>query len=183
MFSKWFSKTGGQKSSGPEQNLSTSSPIHSRPLAYNWIKTGILAIGPIPKTQSHWKHLENDGFTKRFSCCYPNEHIYSPIPENWISKEVSLPDYRFQDELQADQLIYALDEAYSLVTKTNGPVYLHCFAGQQRSVLVAIGLVCRLDNMNLFDSLNYVRQCHKSARPMYSHLDLLERVLSSKQQD
>lgn len=180
MFSKWFPKPSGQKYPSDVQNTVTTSQLPSRPLPYNWIKTGILAIGPIPKSQSHWDQLENDGFKKRFSCCYPNEHIYTPIPEDWTTKEVSLPDHRFQDDLQADQLIYALDEAHAMVCETSGPVYLHCFAGQQRSVLIAIGLVCRLDNMNLFDSLNYVRQCHKSARPMYSHLDLLERILADK---
>lgn len=172
MFSHWFSKNKGFSSS----ELGTRSG--ESPLAYNWILTGRLAIGPMPKSIYQWKQLETEGFKKRFSCCYAEEHIFTPIPSNWISREVSLPDHRSQDLLTKGKLIHALQEVEEIYRDYPGPLYLHCFAGQERSVLVAIGLVCILERKDLYDSLAYVRHCHKQAKPLYTHLDLLEQVLT-----
>jgi len=182
MFSKWFPKSRNQKltSSSANNRIKQELIFSSFPLDFSWIKTDKLAIGAMPKSIEHWQQLESDNFSQRFSCCYPNEHIYAPIPSHWISQEVSLPDHRAQDILRADTLIRALQEAKSMMNQASGPLYIHCFAGQERSVLVAIGLICILDKMDLFDSLNYVRSCHKKARPIYSQLDLLDQLLKDK---
>lgn len=179
MFSKWFPRNKGHEfSSFPSKEAANENPsFNVSPLAYNWIKSGRLAIGPMPKSRQHWQQLENDNFNQRFSCCYPHEHIFSPIPSHWLSREVSLPDHRGQEDLKADTLIYALREAKSMIDEGVGPLYIHCFAGQERSVLIAIGLVCILDNKDLFDSLNHIRSCHQNARPIYSQLDLLDQLL------
>lgn len=153
------------------------------PLYYNWVITHKLAIGPIPRTSFHWKQLENDGFQNRFSCCYPNEHIFVTIPDTWNSREVSLPDHRAQNPLERETLISALLQAREMIRNNSTPLYLHCFAGQERSALMAIGLVCLLENKDLFDSIAFVRQCHKRAKPLYSHLDLLEQVLREMRQE
>lgn len=150
----------------------------SPPLSYSWIITNKLAIGPMPKSKLHWEQLEFDGFRNRFSCCFPQEHIFTPIPETWNSREFSLPDHREQNPLQKDDLLTALQQAEEMINLYPEPLYLHCFAGQERSALMAIGLVCRLEKKDLFDSISFVRQCHKRAKPLYSHLDVLEQVLT-----
>jgi hypothetical protein len=146
---------------------------------YSWVMTGSLAIGPIPRNEEDWTQLERDGIRKRFSCCYPEERVFAPIPENWESREVSLPDHRFQEELTPEKLIYALNEATNLLSLDDTPLYLHCFAGQERSALLAAGIVSLIANKDLFDALAYVRQCHPKAKPLYEHLDILERALKS----
>lgn len=151
------------------------------PLPYSWIKAGQLAIGPMPRSLFHWQQLESDGFSYRFSCCYPNEHQFSPIPSHWKSTEVSLPDHRSQNPLTSSLLINALDQATSIISTDSGPLYLHCFAGQERSALMAVGLVCLLEKRDLFESLEYVKRCHKISRPLYHHLDLLETVIKHYQ--
>ncbi|MFN6337614.1 MAG: hypothetical protein ACK41W_02635 [Cyanobacteriota bacterium] len=168
-----FSLFSNSKDSRQSKGGLTTYPA----LPYSWIKIGKLAIGPMPRSEFHWQQLESDGFLYRFSCCYPYEHIYAPIPANWKSNEVSLPDHRSQDLLTTEKLIFALNEAMALVSKAETPVYLHCFAGQERSVLIAVGITCILEKKDLFDSLNYVRECHKIAKPLYHHLDLLEQVV------
>jgi len=182
MFSKWFPKIGGQKATPSTSKYSSkqTSSLSLPPLSYNWIKTGRFAIGPMPRSKQHWLQLEADSFTQRFSCCYPYEHIFTPIPSHWISREVSLPDHRAQDILKPDTLIQALQEAKLMLIQSSKPLYIHCFAGQERSVLLAIGLVSILDKVDVFDSLDYVRSCHKNARPIYSQLDLLDQLLKDK---
>jgi hypothetical protein len=160
----------------PPGSISSSYRDHL-PLSYSWIINGKLAVGPIPKTSLHWRQLEDDGFSSRFSCCYPYEHIFPEIPHHWLSGQVSLPDHRGQEELSKEKLCGALQTCEELLTANASPLYLHCFAGQERSVLVAIGLVCILKKKDLFDSLNYVKQCHGNAKPLYNHLETLDQVL------
>ena len=179
MFSQFFN----QKRPGPASVNDTifvpkDSKSGDSPLFYNWIITNRLAIGPMPRTNSHWKQLEYDGFRNRFSCCYPNEHIFAPIPDTWNSREISLPDHRAQSQLEKETLAVALKQAEEMILTYSGPLYLHCFAGQERSALIAIGLVCIIEKKDLFDSLAFVKQCHNKAKPLYDHLDLLEKVLS-----
>jgi hypothetical protein len=147
------------------------------PLVYSWIITGKLGIGPIPRTSAHWTQLENDGFRSRFSCCYPQEQIYQPIPNYWKSEQFALPDHRSQEILTIDQLIVALNKAVAVLNQSDSALYLHCFAGQERSALMAVGIVSILQETDLFESLDFIRQCHKKARPLYSHLEILEQAL------
>lgn len=158
----------------------TQTNIYSNnttPFVYSWIITGQLGIGPIPRTSAHWTQLENDGFRSRFSCCYPQEQIFEPIPNYWKSEQFALPDHRSQEILTIDQLVVALNKAVSVLNQCDSSLYLHCFAGQERSALMAVGLVSILQGIDLFKSLDLVRQCHKKARPLYDHLDILEQAL------
>jgi hypothetical protein len=177
MFSKFFNRKKPAASLDQSVFQQKDSKGSDPPLIYSWIITNKLAIGPMPRTKSHWKQLEYDGFQNRFSCCYPNEHIFAPIPDHWNSREVSLPDHREQTHLEKATLILALQQAEDMILMNSEPVYLHCFAGQERSALIAIGLVSILEKKDLFDSIAFVKQCHKRAKPLYGQLDLLEQVL------
>ncbi|MFO0040152.1 MAG: hypothetical protein ACK522_14590 [Synechococcaceae cyanobacterium] len=146
------------------------------PLPYSWILTNLLAIGPMPRHPSHWQQLEQAGFRSRFSCCYPNEEQLSPIPDHWRSESVGLPDHREQEDLLAERLNEALDRAEGLL-RADAPVYLHCFAGRERSSLMAVGLTARQRGMDVFEALDWVRRCHPAASPIYGHLDVLDQVL------
>ncbi len=147
-----------------------------RPLPYSWILTNKLAVGPMPRIDRHWHQLEEAGFRSRFSCCYPQEDVFSPIPDHWLSESIGLPDHRNQEELQASVLKEALIVAEGLLTTTS-PLYLHCFAGRERSSLMAVGLAARERDMDVFTALDWVRRCHPMASPIYDHLSILEDVL------
>lgn len=172
----WFTK---RNSSGEVKPLNSRETLRYPSVIYGWIITGKLAIGSMPKSEEDWLLLENLGIQKRFSCCYPSENIYSPIPSHWQSLEVALPDHRLQEELTPDKLKKALDLALSFIGDENKsePVYLHCLAGQERSCLMAVGIVCLSTSKNVFEGLDWVRQCYKRAKPLYEHLELLEQVL------
>jgi hypothetical protein len=147
------------------------------PLPYSWVLSHQLAIGPMPRSTSHWRQLEEAGFRNRFSCCYPHENLFSPIPEHWGSQGVSLPDHRAQEDLAVERLRKALEMAEDMVN-ADAPVYLHCFAGRERSVLMAVGLTARIRKLDLLAALEWVRRCHPAASPLYPHLDVLEQVLT-----
>jgi hypothetical protein len=152
-----------------------------RPLPYSWIITSRLAIGPMPRSEFHWQQLEEAGFRGRFSCCYPEEEIFAPVPEHWLNDGFSLPDHRDQEDLQPEMLEQAIKTALNLLSQSQ-PIYMHCLAGKERSSLMATALVATINNKDLFDALEWVRRCHPSASPIYSHLDVLEQILKQNRQ-
>jgi hypothetical protein len=176
MLFDWFARQTAQQD-GKRGLIAHRNTKNGIAFNYTWIITGRLAIGPMPRYTEDWNLLKKNGISKRFSCCYAEEHIFSPIPAGWKSREVSLPDHRLQEGLTSEKLLFALNEAITLLNEDSSPVYLHCFAGQERSTLLATGIVSLTEKKDLFEGLAYVRQCYPRARPLYEHLDILEKVL------
>lgn len=160
-------------------NRTTATPAANHLQPYSWILTQQLAIGPMPRTASHWDVLEEAGLRSRFSCCYPEEEVFPPPSAHWQSGGVPLPDHRHQEILQQELLIKALDRAESMI-HIGAPLYLHCLAGRERSSLMAVGLTARLRGIDIFVALDWVRRCHPMASPLYEHLEILEQVLKKQ---
>ncbi|MCP9833681.1 hypothetical protein KBY95_05655 [Cyanobium sp. Aljojuca 7A6] len=80
--------------------------------------------------------------------------------------------------MQQARLALALARAKDLVDDA-APVYLHCMAGYERSPLLAVGLTARLRGFDMLAALAWVRRCHPMAMPIYTHLVMLESILSS----
>lgn len=157
--------------SSPEAQLSPP------PLPYSWILSNQLAIGPMPQASLHWDQLQQAGFQSRFSCCYAEEEQFgAQLPEGWNSSGVALPDHREQEPLEAERLILAIRTAHMLVLE-NSPTYLHCLAGRERSSLMAVALTSLIKELDIFESLDWVRRCHPRASPLYDQLELLDQVL------
>ncbi len=91
----------GRRKQAPQQE--------TLPLPYSWILTNQLAIGPMPRHPGHWQQLELAGFRSRFSCCYAQEEKLSPVPDQWRSTSVALPDHREQEPLTPERLKEHLD--------------------------------------------------------------------------
>lgn len=75
-------------------------------------------------------------------------------------------------ELLENALTAALD-----LYRAAPPLYLHCWAGMERSPLVAVGLLCKAESLDVFDALAQVRSQHPIAKPLISHLVILESIL------
>jgi protein-tyrosine phosphatase len=78
--------------------------------------------------------------------------------------------------MKPEQLARALFKAETLI-ESQPATYLHCFAGRERSPLVAVGLVARRQGVDVLTALDRVRLCHPSASPIFSDLDQLEQLL------
>ena len=172
----FFRKKRQTNSINQNKILSPEEALFSQPLLYSWILNRQLAIGPMPRRTFQWNQLEDVGFKTRFSCCYPHENIFAPIPIDWFSANIPLPDHRKQELLDIDRLTLALKTAEQLVI-TSAPVYLHCFAGQERSSLLAVGLTSKIKCIDVFSALEWVRRCHPMSAPNYEHLEMLEKIL------
>jgi hypothetical protein len=154
-----------------------AAPIPPLPQPFSWIRSGRLAIGAFPRAPEQWHSLETCGIQRVFSCCQSSEGVWSP-PPTWPARQLALPDHRVAAPLEEPllrQALALLEELYS--QEGSGALYLHCWAGQERSPLMAVALLCRSEGMPLLDALALVRRCHPQARPILAQLALLERVL------
>ena len=145
-------------------------------LSISWLRTRRLAIGPMPQIQQHWLALQQQGVQSIFSCCEVEEGPWLP-PQEWTQRRFPLPDHRQPDVMTSAMLDQAINAALDLYL-TGSPLYLHCWAGKERSPLVAIGLLCRAESLNLFEALAQVRSQHPIAKPLISHLLILESLLA-----
>ncbi len=149
-------------------------------LTFSWVLTDLLAVGPMPRSESHWRQLEDSGFHSRFSCCYSEEEAAAGLllPAGWRSDRIALPDHRHQEPMREGRLALALSRAEALMSQAP-PLYLHCMAGCERSPLLAVGLTTRRRDIDMLAALDWVRRCHPMAAPIYDHLVILEAVLSA----
>lgn len=145
-------------------------------LSISWLRTRRLAIGPMPQMPHHWLALQQQGVQSIFSCCELEEGHWLP-PQEWQQRRVPLPDHRQPNAMTSVMLDHAINAAHDLY-RTGLPLYLHCWAGMERSPLVAIGLLCRAESLNLFEALAQVRSQHPIAKPLIPHLLILESLLA-----
>jgi hypothetical protein len=146
------------------------------PQPFSWIRSGRLAIGAFPREPAHWQALEASGVRRVFSCCHPDEAPWGP-PPHWPARRLALPDHRSPAPLEEPLLRQAIAELEQLHAQADGALYLHCWAGQERSALMAVALLSRSEGLSVFDALAQVRRCHPQAQPIMAQLALLEQVL------
>ena len=142
----------------------------------NWLRSRRLAIGAMPRCREDWQTLAHQGVGSVLCCCHPDEGPWQP-PSHWPQAQLPLPDHRSPealDPLALDQAIHTALELYAAAPA----LYLHCWAGVERSPLVAIGLLCRAESLSIWDALAQVRALHPPARPITRHLVTLEALLS-----
>lgn len=163
----------------PDPQAKNVNNPNAGPLMYSWVLNGQLAIGPMPQSESQWQQLEQAGFRSRFSCCYPEEEIFVAPPATWLQGGMPLPDHRRQEELLPEKLEQALHQAETIINQQPA-TYLHCFAGKERSALLAVGLLARIREVDVLEALGLIRQCHPRATPIYSDLDILDQLINKR---
>lgn len=148
---------------------------------WNWLFPGNLAIGSHPQTEQDWNVLRRVGITAVFNCCFPEEDRHLPtVPVDWEWKTVrsSLPDHRRQIPLSEEIIKHSLEAICELYAKSEC-LYVHCWAGQERSVLMSIGLMALQYDMTIFEALDYIKREHPQAKPIFDQLAILDEVLNS----
>lgn len=150
-------------------------------MPFSWIRSGRLAIGGFPDRPLVWQALETAGINRVFSCCHPSEGEWRP-PAHWQCEQVPLPDHRHPDPLEPALLADAIERLARLyeIGSDAQPagLYLHCWAGQERSPLLAVALLHCSEHLPLLECLAQVRRLHSLAAPITSQLVLLDSLLS-----
>ena len=141
----------------------------------DWVLNNELAVGPAPLKESHFEYLAHKNIKSILNLCSEQE---APIDENFKSlfnfKRFTLPDHKVNKQIE----IYEIKEIIKIIEslKYSGAVYIHCFAGIERSPLICMAWLISKHKLSPQRSLDYLMEVHKGSNPLPSQYKLLSQI-------
>lgn len=147
----------------------------SNSLPLSWVIPGKLALGGLPRSPLP---LTQGKIAAILSLSHPSEgSLPADFDRQFHLYRCPLPDSRWQEKLTPEQLTAAVEIVrHSL--QNQQPIYVHCWAGIERSPTVCIAYLCQCDRQKLWDALEWVKTVHPSARPTPEQLRAIAQFLS-----
>lgn len=143
---------------------------------FHWILVDELAVGSLPKDEKDIDFLKREGVNSILSLCGKEEgHLSKKAYENFICKSFALPDHTSKRLPTINELNSALDILQKLIKK--GSVYVHCFAGVERSPLLCMAYIMVINKIDRQTALEYMMQTHPQTNPLKGQLDLLDELV------
>ncbi len=144
--------------------------------SYSWVLVDELMVGSAPLEESNFIELEKEGIKSVLSLCSSKEVLIPDEINNFfICESFVLPDHTYKREPQTDEIIRILQILEELINK--GPVYVHCFAGVERSPLVCMAWLVKKHSMTINESLIYMMNVHKKTNPLPKQIASLQKLL------
>ena len=147
----------------------------SNELYINWVLINELAVGAFPYKESHLSLLKDFQIKSLLTLCDPKEReIPQFFQKEFICKQYVLPDHRNKKIPTINQLKDCINLVEELLN--NGPTYIHCFAGVERSPIVCIAYLIVSKNLDLQNALEYMMQIHPRTNPLKGQLEVLAKL-------
>ena len=141
----------------------------------DWVLNNELAVGPAPLKESHFEYLANKNIKSILNLCNEKE---APINENFKKifnfKRFTLPDHKVKKEIEVDEIKKIIKIIEAL--KSSGAIYIHCFAGVERSPLICMAWLISKHKLTPQRSLDYLMEVHKGSNPLPSQYKLLSQI-------
>ena len=141
----------------------------------DWVLNNEIAVGPAPIKKSHFEYLANKNIKSILNLCNEKE---APIEEIYKSifnfKRFALPDHKVNKEIEIYEIKKIIEIIESL--KCSGAVYVHCFAGVERSPLICMAWLISKHRLSPQRSLDYLMEVHKGSNPLPSQYKLLSHI-------
>lgn len=138
----------------------------------SWLLIDELAIGTAPTTPDDLDRLEQEGVRSVLSLCAVGEaQPPAGLEQRFLTSRLVLPDHRCGRPPRVDEIQASITLLGALICQ--GPVYLHCMAGVERSPLVAVAWLMLTRNLTLQTALEYAQQCHPGTSPLPEQLMVL----------
>lgn len=170
MISFWKKLT--QKSPGQSSNRKDRFCCH-------WVLPRKLAIGPLPIHKNHYARLQEEQIETILSLCPEAEGAIQPeFKSQFQCLCYPLLDSHYQEPLKPEDLA----EAVKLVHQTleeGKSLYIHCFAGIERSPTVCLAYLCRHQGLELWESLRFLKEVHRRSAPTETELQAIQAYLKS----
>ena len=146
-----------------------------RGLYFNWVLINQLAVGSLPKNENDLNLLTEKNIASILTLCDPIEGKVPDIfKEKFNCKSFILPDHKSKRYPSKIEIISALNLLEEMIQM--GAVYVHCFAGVERSPLICIAYLMKNQNIDLQDALEYLMQIHPNTNPLKGQLNILSQL-------
>lgn len=153
-----------------------------RPFKPCWVLPDKLAVGRLPRAGEE-AVLAEQGIHAVLSLCAPQEGVVpDAVKEDFRWEYFFLPDSHYKEEIQVSQL----DRVVALVAEmieSDGPLYVHCLAGQERSIITCMSYLCAFHNLDPWGALMYIKKVRPQASPTGSQLRVLQDFVRQRQRD
>ena len=144
----------------------------SKRFKVSWVLVNELCVGPAPTKLEHLEELKSEGIVSILSLCGDNEaKIPLEIKEYFKVSQFTLPDHKYGKYPTNDEIKNVLVILENLLK--DGPVFVHCFAGIERSPLICMAWLVTHHNMSVNDALIYMMSIHKRTNPLPKQLHCL----------
>ena len=138
----------------------------------DWILKNELAVGPAPTTKKHIMMLQAEGINCLLSLCSTEEASPPEEIKNFFRTDrFVLPDHKSGRAPTADEIKIALDKLINM--SKFGSVYVHCFAGIERSPLICMAYLIKIHHLTSQQALDYLMEMHAGTNPLPSQFKVL----------
>ena len=120
--------------------------------------------------------------------CRNHQHIMEMVPKSLkfvilVQKSfnfirIVLPDHKHDRSITFKEIEDSISTLVNLLE--GGKVYVHCYAGLERSPLICMGYLIYKKNLNLVESLEYIMSINPGSSPMQNNLNQLENYFLRK---
>ena len=134
-------------------------------MIFNWILKNKLAIGTPCLIDKDYLLLKRKGINSIFDLRNDydfsklNNHLDYTFGNKFEYLNFQLPDHnskRVANSFEINQAINSLKELM-----LNGPVFMHCHAGIERSPLISVAFLHKFHGLTLLQAIDYVREQNK----------------------
>ena len=133
-----------------------------------------LAISSAPSKDENLEYIYKEGIKSIFTLCSEEEiNLPSNIIKKFFHRRLILPDHSYKIKLKNDDIKKALEIINELIG--NGSVFVHCYAGVERSPLICIAWLMQSKGLDLDDSLRYLMEVNPGTNPLPQQLNLLRK--------
>ena len=147
-------------------------------IKFNWILINKLALGSLPRELNDFEKLHEKGIKSIMSLCSKEETNISKEIIQEIKKfeiiQYPLPDHRYNKLPSTNEVNEAIEILNNLIKK--GPVFIHCYAGLERSPLICMAWLIKYKKLKIFESLQYMMEVNKGTNPLPGQLKILENL-------
>lgn len=143
---------------------------------FNWILVNKLAVGSYPREKKDFEKLKDEGIVSIFSLCNLDEILLNQNEvNNFIFKNLALPDHKSGRFPTGDEINKSINTLNFLIEK--GPVFVHCFAGIERSPLVCMAWLKINHKLSTYESLQYMMEMNPGTNPLPGQLKILDNLI------